>query len=141
MSKPVGFIRKIEKKGRLCIPVDILRKMDWFNNPDVEVIPMSDGFMVRNLNRETVLDNAEEIMEFLYEHEDQFSETMYDETVNMMRLVVEVLEYLVDKDIKMKGEEPNVSRLSTRIRTRAKRGKGVSFSDHVSECSNESFSD
>ena len=46
-EKRMGFVRKVDKQGRVLIPVEVRSAMKFHANARLEIIPCEEGFLIR----------------------------------------------------------------------------------------------
>lgn len=50
-DKRIGFVRKVDKQGRVLIPMEIRMAMGIITDAELEIIPCEEGFLIRTLFR------------------------------------------------------------------------------------------
>ncbi len=50
-QKEMGIVRDIDNTGRIVIPKEVRRVLDLKAKDSVEIIPRTDGFLIRKFNK------------------------------------------------------------------------------------------
>lgn len=55
-DKRIGFVRKVDKQGRVLIPMEIRMAMGIITDAELEIIPCEGGFLIRTYRKQEVND-------------------------------------------------------------------------------------
>lgn len=55
-DKRIGIVREIDKTGRIVIPREIRRVLNLEAKDSVEIVPFTDGFLIRKFNMKNPAD-------------------------------------------------------------------------------------